>query len=111
MLALSALGIETLVVEGVFTELGEGQRLEEAGGDDAVGVDVVAAHHDCAPLNPPDTEIRHVVVLRAQVSARASLTRPSSAAAVAIEGDMSKVRPRGLPWRPMKFRLLVLAQI
>src|SRR5205814_610601 len=42
---------------------------------------------------------------------RTSTTSPAIAAAATIAGLMSSVRPVGLPWRPLKFRLDDEAQI
>ena len=41
---------------------------------------------------------------------RTSTTSPAIAAAATIAGDMSSVRPVGLPWRPLKFLFDELAQ-
>src|SRR5690606_37271456 len=45
------LQLQTVVFERVLAEAGEGDGLEEAGRDDAIGVDVVAAHRDGAPTD------------------------------------------------------------
>ena len=43
-------------------------------------------------------------------TSRASATRPVTAAAATMSGLMRRVRPVGLPWRPLKLRLEELAQ-
>src|SRR5207244_10955090 len=90
------------VPQGGLAQALEGPRLEEARGDDAVGVDVVAGHRDAAA--------RHLAALevgRAHFRiSLTSVTAPVIAAAATMAGLMSSVRPVGLPCRPMKFRLL-----
>ena len=51
--------IEALVLEGVLPEFREGDRLEVAGGDDAVGVDVVPVDGDGRPGDGLDAEVGH----------------------------------------------------
>src|SRR5207247_997119 len=90
------------VLEGVLAHALEGHGLQEARGDDAIGVDVVAGHGDAAP--------RHLAALEVGGAhfkiSLTSVTTPVIAAAATIAGLMSNVRPVGLPCRPMKFRLL-----
>ena len=43
-------------------------------------------------------------------TSRQSATAPVTAAAATMSGDISKVRPVGEPWRPLKLRFDVLAQ-
>src|SRR5438034_6890288 len=90
------------VLEGVFAHGLEGHFLQEARGDDAVGVDVVAGQRDAPPR-----DLAALVVDRAHFRiSLTSATAPVMAAAATMAGVMSRVRPVGLPCRPMKFRLL-----
>src|SRR5262245_57186824 len=70
---------------------------EKPRGDNAVGVDIVAAHRNRAAGDFRDP--RH------QASSLTSVTSPATAAAATIAGLMSSVRPVGLPCRPLKLRL------
>src|SRR6266508_4932267 len=90
------------VLEGVLAHGLEGDGLEKARGDDAVGVDVVAGEGDAAPryLAPLEVGRAHFRI------SLTSVTAPVMAAAATMAGLMSSVRPVGLPWRPMKLRLL-----
>src|SRR5439155_12923363 len=45
------------VLERVLADAREGHFLEEARGDDAIGVDVVAGHRDAAPRGLPSLEV------------------------------------------------------
>ena len=74
----------------------ERDRAQEARGDDAVGVDVVAAHRHRTAGDRRDAP--H------QSNSRTSVTSPATAAAATIAGLMSSVRPVGLPCRPLKLR-------
>src|SRR5207247_9649920 len=76
--------------------------LEEARGDDAVGVDVVARHRDAAPHDLPSLEVGRAHERISLTSA----TAPVMAAAATMAGLIKSVRPVGLPCRPMKLRLL-----
>src|SRR2546426_10269586 len=90
------------VLEGVLAHGLEGHFLQEARGDDAVGVDVVAGQRDAPPR-----DLAALVVDRAHFRiSLTSATAPVMAAAATMAGLMSSVRAVGLPWRPMKFRLL-----
>src|SRR5207247_2322947 len=90
------------VLEGVFAHGLEGHFLQEARGDDAVGVDVVAGQRDAPPR-----DLAALVVDRAHFRiSLTSATAPVMAAAATIAGLISSVRPVGLPCRPMKFLLL-----
>src|SRR3989442_14707842 len=89
------------VLEGVLAHGLERHFLEEARGDDAVGVDVVAGDGDAAA-----GQARARVVGGHRRISLTSATAPVMAAAATMAGLMSSVRPVGLPWRPMKFRLL-----
>src|SRR5256712_14155865 len=90
------------VLEGVFAHGLEGHFLQEARGDDAVGVDVVAGQRDAPPH-----DLAALVVDRAHFKiSLTSATAPVIAAAATIAGLISSVRPVGLPCRPMKFLLL-----
>src|SRR5207244_11356920 len=90
------------VLEGVVAHALEGHGLEEARGDDPIGVDVVAGHGDAAP--------RHLAALEVGGAhfkiSLTSVTTPVIAAAATMAGLIRSVRPVGLPWRPMKLRLL-----
>src|SRR5213593_5077001 len=90
------------VLEGVLAHALEGHGLQEARGDDPIGVDVVAGHGDAAPGHLAALEVggAHFKI------SLTSVTTPVMAAAATIAGLMSNVRPVGLPCRPMKFRLL-----
>src|SRR5256712_12799970 len=103
LLVERVLGVLLLgVLEGVLAHALEGHGLQEARGDDSIGVDVVAGHGDAAP--------RHLAALEVGGAhfkiSLTSVTTPVIAAAATIAGLMSNVRPIGLPCRPMKFRLL-----
>src|SRR5438445_8775277 len=90
------------VLEGVLAHALERDFLEEARGDDPVGVDVVAGHRDA-----PARDLSARVVGRAHFrSSLTSATAPEIAAAATMAGLIRSVRPVGLPWRPMKLRLL-----
>src|SRR5206468_1844453 len=72
--------------------------------DDAVGVDVVAGDGDAAA-----GDLAALVISGGRAHFRISLTSvtaPVMAAAATMAGLMRSVRPVGLPWRPMKLRLL-----
>src|SRR5215831_5954945 len=93
------------VLEGVLPEALERHRLQEPRGDDAVGVDVVAEQGNPAPRDLESSWMRaHFTI------SRTSATAPVIAAAATIAGLISSVRPWGLPWRPMKLRLLEEAE-
>src|SRR5206468_2005326 len=91
------------VLEGVLAHGLEGHGLQEARGDDAVGVDVVAGDGDAAAGDLAALGVGRGAHRRISLT---SATSPAMAAAATIAGLMSKVRPVGLPWRPMKLRLL-----
>src|SRR5262245_56063338 len=88
------------VLEGVLAHALERHFLQEARGDDAVGVDVVAGHGNAAPGH-----LLADVVAHRRISLT-SVTAPLMAAAATMAGLIKSVRPVGLPWRPMKLRLL-----
>src|SRR6266852_3117356 len=88
------------VLEGVLAHALEGHFLQKARGDDAVGVDVVAGQRDPAPRDLAPLEISHRRI------SLTSATAPVMAAAATMAGLINRVRPVGLPWRPMKLRLL-----
>src|ERR1700693_2328062 len=90
------------VFEGVLAHALEGDGLEEARGDDAVGVDVVAGDGDAAARQLAALEIGRGHFRISLTSA----TAPVMAAAATMAGVMSRGRPGGLPCRPMKLRLL-----
>src|SRR5262249_7789047 len=79
---------------------GPGPGGEARGGDDAVGVDVVAGQGDAAAGDLAAPVIGHRRI------SLTSATAPVIAAAATMAGLISSVRPVGLPWRPMKLRLL-----
>src|SRR5262249_17541624 len=92
--------------EDVLLEPLEGDALQVAGGDDPVGVDVVAGHRD-APAGHPAAGVG---AAHRRIS-RTSATAPLMAAAATIAGLIRRVRPVGLPCRPMKLRFDDEAQI
>src|SRR5262245_47353163 len=77
----------------------EGNRLEEPRRHDAVGVNVRTTQYDRSAGDLLDDRGP------AHLRPRTSTTSPASAAAATIAGLISRVRPVGLPWRPLKFRL------
>src|SRR5574341_2142402 len=93
--------LASVVGEHVPLEPLEGDTLQVAGRHDPVGVDVVAGKWDAASDDlPPNVLLAH------RSHSRTSVTSPAMAAAATMEGLMSRVRPVGLPCRPLKFRLL-----
>src|SRR5437867_11139756 len=90
------------VLEGVLAHGLEGDGLEKARGDDAVGVDVVAGDGDAAAGDLIALEVGRA---HFRISLT-SVTAPLMAAAATMAGLIKRVRPVGLPWRPMKLRLL-----
>ena len=96
-----SVGVVAAIGEEALAEAAARGALQEARGDDLVGVDVVHGKDDGAAGE--DAEGLH----RYLISSRASVTRPVTAAAAAVRGLASRVRPPG-PWRPSKLRLLVL---
>src|SRR5690606_17083365 len=91
----------------------EGDGAEVARRDDAVGVDVVAAQRNGAAGDGGDDGVGRFLLGGHQIfpSLRTSVMRPLRAAATAMTGLTSSVRPEGEPWRPLKLRLLVDALI
>ena len=85
------------VVKQLLVEPELGGRLQEARGDDLVGVDIVDRQ-----LHRAAFEIRK----RNHNRVLTSVTTPVIALAAAVRGLARKVRPP-LPWRPSKLRLLV----
>src|SRR5262245_20710292 len=85
-----------IVFEDVVLHAIERDRAQVARRDDAIGVDVVAAHRNRAAA--------HLCDGLHQSSSLTSVTSPASAAAATIAGLMSSVRPVGLPCRPLKLR-------
>src|ERR1700675_1945144 len=83
------------VLEGVLSEPVERHGLEVPGRDDAVGIDVIAGERNSPPhdLVPGGFQTHRII-------SRTSATAPL------IAGLIKRVRPWGLPCRPMKFRLL-----
>src|SRR5262245_55186290 len=86
-----------VVFEEVRLHPVECNRAQETRRDDAVRVDIVAAHGYSAA-----GDLRNALH---QASSLTSVTSPARAAAATIAGLMSSVRPVGLPCRPLKFRL------
>jgi hypothetical protein len=87
---------ETFIVEGMigfFTGLG-------------IEADVVEGEL----AESVEGEATAVLKVSAKVS-RASAIFPSTAAAATMTGDMRMVRPIGDPWRPLKLRFELEAQI
>ena len=103
---LRAVGVEAHVAEEeARVPRGPLGLHQEARGNDAVGVDVVAGHRNAAT--------RDLLTLVVRAHRRISLTSataPVIAAAATIAGLIKSVRPVGLPWRPLKLRLDELAQ-
>src|SRR5690606_7660860 len=95
--------IAPVVGEDVLLEPLERHRLQVARRDDAIGVDVVAAQRQRPPGDPLDAARAHAVTSSRRI-VRTSTTSPARAAAATMAGDISSVRPTGLPWRPLKFR-------
>src|SRR5262245_46646203 len=92
------------VLEGVLAHGIEGHRFKKTRRDDPVSVDVIASDGDAAPR-----DLAALVVGHRRAHFRISLTSvmaPVMAAAATMAGLMRSVRPVGLPWRPMKLRLL-----
>src|SRR5690606_22635208 len=106
MALLAAVRRVPLVVEQRVAEAVEGHRLEEPGGHDAVGVDVVAGHgHRRAADAHDGLERAHATTSRPTPNtSRASEISPVTAAAATITGLIRTVRPVGEPWRPLKLR-------
>src|SRR3989449_2700504 len=90
------------VLKGVLAHGLEGHFLEKARGDDAVGVDVVAGQGNAASRDLAALEVGGA---HRRISLT-SATAPVMAAAATMAGLINRVRPVGLPWRPMKLRLL-----
>src|SRR5439155_3921663 len=74
-------------------------------GDDAVGVDVVAGDGNAAACDLAALVVGRGAGTHFRISLT-SVTSPVMAAATTMAGLISSVRPVGLPWRPMKLRLL-----
>src|SRR6266852_9089985 len=90
------------VLEGVLAHALEGHFLQKPRGDDAVGVDVVAGQGNAASRDLAALEVGRA---HRRISLT-SATAPVMAAAATMAGLINRVRPVGLPWRPMKLRLL-----
>src|SRR3989442_5779220 len=95
------------VLEGVLAHRRERHFLEKARRDDAVRIDVVAGQGDAATddLTALEVDGAHFRI------SLTSATAPVIAAAATMAGLIKSVRPVGLPWRPMKLRLLEEALI
>src|SRR6187397_2531259 len=93
-------GFVAVVLEHVRLEALKSDGLEEPRGHDAVGIHVIAGHDDRGPGHAGDEGRAHC----AASHRRTSTTSPAIAAAATIAGLINRVRPVGLPWRPLKFR-------
>src|SRR5262245_54248064 len=91
------------VLEGVLAHGLEGDFLQEARGNDPIGIDVVAGHGDAAAHDLTTLVVDGGAHFRISLT---SATAPVIAAAATMAGLIRSVRPVGLPWRPMKLRLL-----
>ena len=96
-------GVVAPVGEQMFAESGLRRGGEKPRRDDLVGVDVGRGQRDGAGA---DVLYGHVGQL---ANSRGSVTRPRMADAAAVSGLASSVRAP-TPWRPSKFRLLVLME-
>src|SRR5215510_2705547 len=96
------------VLEGVLPHRLERHFLQEARWDDAIGVDVIAGHGNPTPHDLTTLVIHGGAHFRISLT---SATAPEMAAAATMAGLINNVRPVGLPWRPMKLRLLEEALI
>src|SRR5262249_30698750 len=101
------LRLGTVVLERGGAQPLEDDAAEEPGGDDAIGVDVVAADRDGRAAAAHALGLLHDQAPSVSMpkSSRASVTSPAIAAAATMTGDMRSVRPVGEPWRPLKLRL------
>src|SRR5262245_65768792 len=91
------------ILERMLPHRLERHFLQKPRRDDPVGVDVITGHR-----NPTPDDLTALVV-HDSAHRRISLTSataPVIAAAATMAGLISKVRPVGLPWRPLKLRLL-----
>ncbi len=126
-----------IVLESVLAQALEGYAAEIAGRNDPVRVDVIQQQRNGVSGNrldfvhkrfrnrggqkrtnetnvdrrPTGMDRAHGHAGTASRTSRTSVTQPSTAAAATIAGLIKSVRPVGLPWRPLKFRLLDEAQI
>ena len=103
-----------IVLEHVRFEPFEGHRLQEPGGDDPIGVDVMAAQRHRAAGDLVDETRRRghdACTSSGWRIVRTSTTSPAMAAAATMAGLINSVRPVGLPCRPLKLRLDEDAQI
>src|SRR5262245_25581083 len=102
----SSLRLRAVVLERGRAEALEDHALQEAGGDDPIGVDVMTADRDRRAVDPRPCGAVHAQASSLEIpkSSRASVTSPAMAAAATITGDIRSVRPVGDPWRPLKFR-------
>src|SRR5688572_7889443 len=93
-----------IVLEHVALEALERHGFEIAPRNDPVGIDVVAPQRQRLPFNLRDAS-HHQLTSSGSSIVRTSVTSPATAAAATIAGLMSRVRPVGLPCRPLKLRL------
>src|SRR5574337_258273 len=96
--------LPTVVLKDVRLKPFKGDAFQEAGGDDPVGIDVVTGERNCAT-----GDLTSDIVLSHDSISRTSVIRPRMAAAATMAGLMRRVRPVGLPMRPLKFLLLEAA--
>src|SRR5688500_3080079 len=82
------------------------RRLQIARGNDLVGIDVHPRDYDVWRFDLSDRGSLGGAHARSVANVRGSVTTPVTAAAAAVRGLASSVRPP-LPWRPSKLRLLV----
>src|SRR5262245_30322632 len=106
---LTPLRIEAQIVQQHLAEAGRARPLDEARGNELVGVEVgdVERTGRCGQTDELLHERPHT--LRPLSSGRTSARRPLTAAAATIAGDIRCVRAPG-PCRPRKLRLVVDAQ-
>ena len=86
------LGFAAIVLEQVLLEPLERDGLQEARRDDAIGVDVVAAHRQRACRGSRGC-VQRPRAISAAANSRTSTTSPATAAAATIAGLISSVRP------------------
>src|SRR5262245_14657881 len=91
------------VLERMLAHRLERHFLQKPCGDDPIGIDIVAGHGNPAPHDLTALVVRDRAHRRISLT---SATAPVIAAAATMAGLINKVRPVGLPWRPMKLRLL-----
>src|SRR6266487_6479127 len=101
----------SIVLEQMALEPCKRDGAQEPRRHDAIRVDVVASQRQAAAGDGSDGACRLAHAGTCSSICRTSTTSPAMAAAATIAGLMSRVRPVGLPWRPLKLRLEEDAQI